>query len=233
MQIRGLQKLTLQGCPGVLSCAVFLAGCNFRCPWCSSPQFVLPLEIKKLPLIKKRQFFQFLKSQQGVLQGVVLTGGEPCLEPDLPKFCSGIKALGYKIKLETNGSQPDVLKKLASQRLVDYIALDIKGPKEKYPALIGLDECSCLYLVEKIEQSIDFLKKGLVDYQFCLTFHSLLAKNDIWHIVQWLGQADKLSLKPFRSEKTLDPNFTILEAVSNNDFLKAKQALAPFTDSRS
>ena len=128
MQIGGLQKLTLIDYPGKVACTVFCVGCNFRCPWCYNPELVLPEKIKKQPIILEENFFKFLKSRKGLIEGVVISGGEPTIHKDLPKFCKKIKVLGYLIKLDTNGSNPEVLKKLIKNKLIDYVAMDIKAP---------------------------------------------------------------------------------------------------------
>lgn len=141
MKIGGLQKLTLIDYPSKLACTVFLYGCNFRCPWCYSPELVLPEKQNDLREISQKNFFDFLKERKGQLEGIVLCGGEPTIHPELPKLCQGIKKMGYLVKLDTNGSNPGMLKELVSQKLVDYIAMDVKAPKEKYPEVIGFKEC--------------------------------------------------------------------------------------------
>src|SRR3989339_39398 len=125
MIIAGLQKTTLIDYPGKVACTVFLAGCNFRCPWCYSPELVLSEEIRKLSKISRKDFFKFLKSRKGLLDGVVICGGEPTINKDLPDFIKQIKKLGYLVKLDTNGSNPEILKKLIKQKLIDYVAMDV------------------------------------------------------------------------------------------------------------
>jgi pyruvate formate lyase activating enzyme len=132
MVISGLQKTTLIDYPGKIACIVFLAGCNFRCPWCYSSELVLPLKIAKQPRTSEQEFFNFLRGRQGLLEGVVICGGEPTINKDLDKFIEKIKVLGYAVKLDTNGSNPEMLKNLVDLRLIDYVAMDIKTTKEKY-----------------------------------------------------------------------------------------------------
>ena len=137
MIIAGLQKLTLVDYPEKLACTVFLAGCNFRCPWCYNPELVLPEKIKNNSQISKKGFFDFLKYRISLLDGVVICGGEPTLNNDLPIFCKEIKKMGYLIKLDTNGSNPEMIKNLIDEKLIDYIAMDVKAPKEKYKEATG------------------------------------------------------------------------------------------------
>ena len=119
MQIGGLEKLTLIDYPGKIACTVFLIGCNFRCPFCYSSELVLPEKIKKQPIISEKEFFAFLKQRKSLLEGVVICGGEPTIHKDLPVFIKKIKKLGFLVKLDTNGSNPEMLKMLISKRLVD------------------------------------------------------------------------------------------------------------------
>ena len=131
MIIAGLQKTTLIDYPGKIACVVFLAGCNFRCPWCYSSELVLPLKIVKQPRISEKEFFDFLRQRQGLLEGVVICGGEPTINKELPQFIEKIKNLGYSVKLDTNGSNPEMLKDLVNAKLIDYVAMDIKASLRK------------------------------------------------------------------------------------------------------
>ena len=136
MTIGGLQKLTLIDYPGKIACTVFLFGCNFKCPWCYNPELVLPEKIKKQTGISEKEFFNFLENRKGLLQGVVICGGEPTINQDLPKFIKKIKKMGYAVKLDTNGSNPKMLKELISKKLIDYVAMDIKFPQNRYSELL-------------------------------------------------------------------------------------------------
>lgn len=204
MIIAGLQKLTLVDYPEKLACTIFLAGCNFRCPWCYNPELVLPEKIKDNSQITKKDFFDFLKFRINLLDGVVICGGEPTLNKDLPIFCKKIKKMGYAIKLDTNGSNPEMISNLVDEKLIDYIAMDVKAPKEKYKEATGakID-------IKQIQKSIDILKKGGVDYEFRTTMiPKLLSKKDIVEIVQWIGPARKYCLQNFQKERdTVNPEF--------------------------
>jgi len=203
MEIGGLQKSTLIDYPGRVACTVFLLGCNFRCPFCYSAELVLPEKIKNQPRIPEQEFFDFLRKRRGLLEGVVLCGGEPTLHSDLPEFAKRIKEMGYLIKLDTNGSHPEMLNDLINKELIDYVAMDIKAPKEKYSQATGNRAD-----LEKIQESINILKKGKVGYEFRTTvvpaFHK---KEDIIEIAKWISPAKKYYLQNFRAEKTIDPKF--------------------------
>ena len=204
MIIAGLQKLTLVDYPEKLACTVFLAGCNFRCPWCYNPELVLPEKIKDNSQITKKDFFDFLKYRINLLDGVVICGGEPTLNDDLPTFCKEIKKMGYLVKLDTNGSNSEMISNLVDEKLIDYIAMDIKAPKEKYKEATGakID-------IKQIQKSIDILKKGGVNYEFRTTMiPKLLSKKDIVKIVRWIGPAKKYCLQNFQEERdTVNPEF--------------------------
>jgi len=202
MKLGGLQKLTLIDYPGKIACTVFCLGCNFRCPWCYSSELVLPEKIKKQPNISEKDFFRFLKSKKGLLEAVVICGGEPCLQKDLPSFAKNIKKMGFLVKLDTNGFNPQMLEDLVAKKLVDYVAMDIKAPKEKYQDAVGT-----AVNLKNIEKSIKFLIAGCLDYEFRTTLvPEFLNKNDISEIAKWISGAKKYFLQNFRPEKTLNPN---------------------------
>jgi len=224
MQIGGLQKLTLIDYPGRIAATVFLCGCNFRCPWCYSAELVLPEKIKKQPKIPEEEFFQFLKERKGLLEGLVLCGGEPTINPVLPQFCKKIKKLGYSVKLDTNGSNPKMLKKLIDEKLINYVAMDIKVPKEKYKKFFGER-----IKIKDIEKSIKILKEGKVDYEFRTTvIPTVLDKEDILKIAKWIKGAKKYFLQNFRPEKTIDPKFEKIKPYPQEYLLEIQKAISPF-----
>lgn len=204
MIVGGLQKITLIDYPGKLACTVFLSVCNFRCPWCYSSELVLPEKIVKQPRIDEKEFFGFLRERQGLLEGVVVCGGEPTVNKDLPQFIQKIKNLGYSVKLDTNGSNPEMLKDLIDNKLVDYVAMDIKGSEEIYKKLIN-EAVS----MEYIKKSVEILKKNLVDFEFRTTVvPGMHEKEDFIEIAKWIGGPSvKYYLQNFRPEKTIDPRF--------------------------
>ena len=218
MIIAGLQKVTLIDYPGKLACIVFLAGCNFRCPWCYSAELVLPLKIAKQPRIEENDFFDFLRKRQGSLDGVVICGGEPTINKELPRFIEKIKNLGYFVKLDTNGSNPKVVKDLVDMKLIDYVAMDIKTSLEN-PAYQNLMIENVT--IDHIKETVDFLKKGNVDWEFRTTVvNTIHKKEEFLEIAKWIGGPNvKYYLQNFRAEKTIDPNFENIEPFKN-EFLE-------------
>jgi len=203
MEIGGLEKSTLIDYPAKVACTVFLIGCNFRCPFCYSSELVLPEKIKSQPRISEKEFFDFLKKRKGLLEGVVICGGEPTQNKDLPDFIKKIKKLGYRVKLDTNGSSPEILAKLIGEKLIDYVAMDIKAPKERYYKATGVKVD-----IKKIQKSIDILKRGKVDYELRSTIlPKLHTKEDIVNMAKWIRNAKVYYLQQFRPEKTIDPEY--------------------------
>ncbi|MCX6721159.1 MAG: anaerobic ribonucleoside-triphosphate reductase activating protein [Candidatus Staskawiczbacteria bacterium] len=206
MIIAGLQKTTLIDYPGKIACVVFLAGCNFRCNWCYSSELVLPLKIVNQPRFSEKEFFDFLRERQGLLEGVVVCGGEPTINKDLPQFLAKIKNLGFAIKLDTNGSNPQILKDLVDTKLIDYVAMDIKtSPDSEIYKNIMQEGIK----MEDIKESAGFLKQGNVDWEFRTTaVNTIHTKEDFQKIAQWIGGPNvKYYLQNFRPEKTIDPEF--------------------------
>jgi len=240
MKIAGLQKTTLIDYPGKVACTVFLAGCNFRCPWCHSFELVLPEKIKKLPKISEKEFFRFLKGKKGLLDGVVLCGGEPTLNSDLPQFIKRIKKLGFLVKLDTNGSNPQILKSLLGKKLLDYVAMDVKAPLDG--KILACAEASAGRQISKyekatgvkaslgdIKKSVEIIKGSGVDYEFRTTVvPGIHAKEDIIQIVKDIGPARAYFLQSFRSEKTLDPKFKRLKPYPKEFFLEIKQEIKKY-----
>lgn len=181
MNISGLQKLTLLDFPGVLACTVFTSGCNFRCPFCHNASLVLPGESEH---IDEEEVLSFLEKRRGVLEGVCITGGEPCLQPDLEDFVKKVHSLGFLVKLDTNGSFPEKLSSLLEKGLLDYVAMDIKSSKEKYLSAIGAKNEE---LLKNVEKSVELLKKSAVPHEFrTTTAKELQTQEDFRLIGEWL-----------------------------------------------
>jgi len=225
MLIAGLQKTTLIDYPGKIACVVFLAGCNFRCPWCYSSELVLPLKIVKQPRLSEKDFFDFLRERQGLLEGVVICGGEPTINKDLPQFIEKIKNLGYSVKLDTNGSNPETLKNLVNGKLIDYVAMDIKGPAGVYENIIGEG-----VKLEDIKKSVEFLKKGNLDFEFRTTVvNTIHSKNDFLEIAKWIGAPNvKYYLQNFRAEKTINPEFEKIKPFKTEFLQKIAKEISPY-----
>ena len=172
VKLGGLQKLTLLDYPGLVACTVFTVGCNMRCPFCHNALLVSKIEEENA--LDEGGFFAFLKKRQGILDGVCITGGEPTLQQDLPEFIAKIKALGFKVKLDTNGSFPDRIKSILETGNVDYVAMDIKNTLAKYPETVGIPG----FDTSKIERSIKIIKESGIPYEFRTTAVSPLHEAD-------------------------------------------------------
>ena len=191
MDIHGLQKLTLLDFPGHVACTVFLAGCDFRCPFCHNGGLVLGgME----PVMDDAGLLEFLRKRQGLLDGVAVTGGEPLLRPDLPLLLRAVKDLGYAVKLDTNGSHPTALRSLVEEGLVDYVAMDIKNSPEKYGGTVGLP----FFDLNPIQESVTYLLSGAVNYEFRTTavaeFHDDASFEGI---ARWIAGAKRYYIQCF------------------------------------
>lgn len=202
MRIGGIQKHSFIDYPGKVSCVIFLAGCNFDCPYCHNPQLTGDpgSRPEKVPV---EDAFIFLEERRGFLDGVVISGGEPTLHPDLPDFCCRIKSLGYPVKLDTNGSRPQALRRLIRAGLVDYLAMDIKTDPGRYEGCIanGCDGSALLASVQLIMES------GL-DYEFRTTcVKPLITPEAIEGIARLIQGCRRYALQPFRENGILHPEF--------------------------
>ena len=192
MKINGFQKLTLLDFPEKMACIVFTAGCNFRCPFCHNASLVT--HINNDELYTEQEILSFLEKRRGLLDGVCISGGEPLLQPDIEDFIKKIKAMGYAVKLDTNGSFPEKLIHLAESGLIDYVAMDIKNCKEKDALTAGNEALN----IGDIEKSVDFLLRGTVDYEFRTTVEdSLHTVEDIEKIADWIKGAKRYFLQNF------------------------------------
>jgi len=209
MTIAGLQKTSLIDYPGKISAVIFTSGCNLSCPFCHNPELVNP----KLSMfnIHESEIIEFLKKRKKILDGVVITGGEPTIYPDLIDFIKKIKKLNLLIKLDTNGTNPELIKKLIDEKLVDYVAMDIKGPLSKYPEIVAKDVD-----LQNIKKSVELIKKApreysgqaKIDYEFRTTvIPKYLDKKDFEKIGEWFKGAKNYYLQQYRNTKTLDPDF--------------------------
>lgn len=211
MLIGGLQKFSLLDYPGHISTIVFTQGCNFRCQFCYNPMLVWPITVGKLknisssedrrshPLMKEDDFFDFLKNRVGKLDAVVITGGEPTLQKDLLEFMKKIKDLSFLIKLDTNGTNPGLLKKILSQKLVDYIAMDVKAPADKYEKITGVKP-----QLSKIKESIKMIRESGLPYEFRTTIvPGLHSREDVKAMGKMMSGAEKWFLQFLKSDTDL------------------------------
>ena len=178
MKIGGLIKFTLIDFPGRPAAVVFTQGCNFRCRYCHNPELVYP-HLFTEP-VAEEEIFSFLQRRQGSLEGVVVSGGEPTLHDDLPAFMARIKALGYAVKLDTNGSRPDMIQDLIDKKLVDYIAMDLKAPLDKYREITEVDTNTDI-----LRKSMDLIRQSGLAYEFRTTYDKeVLTEADIENLKQ-------------------------------------------------
>ncbi len=182
MKISGMQKLTLLDYPGLTACLIFTQGCNFRCPFCHNSE-LLGLDSKEE--ISEEEVMEYLKKRQGLLDGVVISGGEPLLQPDIETFIKKIKDLGYKVKLDTNGLNTNKLKELIDKKLIDYIAMDIKNVFALYDKTAGVKNIN----IENIQKSIELIKSSNIDFEFRTTIvkghHNI---ENIKKICEYIGK---------------------------------------------
>ena len=191
MKIGGLQKLTLLDFPGRCACTVFTVGCNLRCPFCHNAPLVTGQEPA---LIGEDEILSLLKKRQGVLDGVCFTGGEPLLQPDLAALIREIRALGFAVKLDTNGTLPDRLQALLDEGLLDYVAMDIKNSPERYAETVGVPG----FDVTNIDRSIRILQNGNVPFEFRTTVvKELHTPKDFQQIAEWIAGAEPYFLQQF------------------------------------
>ena len=199
MKVTGIQKLTLLDYPGVVACTVFTAGCNFRCPFCHNAMLVLPEQIDD-ECLTDDEVFGFLKKRKGVLDGVAVTGGEPLLHADMPEFLARVKELGYKIKLDTNGSNPELLSEIVKNKLVDRVAMDIKNAPEEYARTIRLKS----FDIAPVERSKEMLLRGDIDYEFRTTVvKGIHTKESLIGAAKWIEGAKEYYLQQFKDSGNL------------------------------
>ena len=197
MRIYGLQKMTLLDFPGRVACTIFLGGCDFRCPFCHNFELV---DGTAQAVMGEEKLMAFLKRRQGLLDGVAITGGEPCLHPDLPRLMREIRGLGFAVKLDTNGYHPALLGGILREGLADYVAMDIKNSPEKYAMTVGLDSLD----LAPIRESAALLMGSDIDFEFRTTvvreFHE---PDDFRAIGQWIEGAPKYFLQAFTDRDTV------------------------------
>ena len=216
MTVKGLQKLTLLDFPSRLAATVFLGGCNMRCPFCHNASLVVRDGGEN---ISEEQLLSFLEGRRGKLSGVCITGGEPTLYRELPSFINKIRALGFAIKLDTNGTNPDMLASLIREGLVDYVAMDIKSSRAGYPRASGIPDID----VSKIDESVKILLSGKVDYEFRTTLvRELHSLSDMEDIGRWISGAKRYFLQSFKdSGDLISDGFSALDTKSLAEFLEA------------
>lgn len=212
MKIYGFQKMTMLDFPGKVACTVFVAGCNFRCPFCHNAPLVTKIEPNGIDEI---EILGYLEKRKGIIDGVCITGGEPLLYDGTDDFIKRVKDMGYDVKLDTNGFFPKRLRSLAQRGLVDYVAMDIKNSKEKYGQAAGVAQLDLF----PIEESVSFLLSDTVDYEFRTTVVKELHQlEDIKKIGEWIKGAKRYYLQKFVDSGCLISDG--FHAVSEEDMLR-------------
>jgi len=223
LTIKGLQKTTLVDYPNKVACTIFLPRCNFRCGFCYNKDLVIDYD--RLPSIQEEEIINFLKEKKKWLDGVVFTGGEPTLHRELPNFIKKIKEMGFLVKIDTNGTNPKMLKELIDNNIVDYIAMDIKAPLEKYDKITGVNVDK-----EKIKESINILKNSKIDSELRLTcVPTLHSKEDIKKIGEWLKGNKKMFIQQFQPDKKMiDSSLLNVKPYSKEELEEFKEILKEY-----
>lgn len=222
-KLAGLQKTTFIDYPEKIACIVFTQGCNFRCGYCHNPE----LFENKEPVLSVPAFFEFLNKRKGKLDGVVITGGEPTLHgKDLIEFIKEVKSLGFLVKLDTNGTHPDVLQEVLNENLLDYIAMDIKAPLAKYKTITRTDIDTKI-----IKKSIDMIMNSGVDYEFRTTIvKSQLSVEDLRQIGELIQGAKRYYMQKFLATKILDETLMSEESYTDEEFKNLRTILEEYVD---
>jgi len=212
LPIKGIQKTTLLDYPGKIASTIFLGGCNFRCPFCHNVSLVKDHE--SMTTIDETEMLTYMEGRTKQIEGICITGGEPTLAEDLPSFIKKLKAMGYAVKLDTNGSSPKMIKKLIDEQLIDYIAMDIKAPESFYDKASGVSTD-----MEKIKESIHLIKNSNIKYEFRTTIvPEIFPKDKTNELISLIDGADNYYLQQFEnSVEILDPNWQDAPAYNKNE----------------
>ncbi len=222
MRISGLQKLTLLDYPGRVACTVFTGGCNFRCPFCHNASLVLPEKLAEDT--DEDQVLAFLKKRIGILDGVAVTGGEPLLQREMPLFLKKVRDLGYSVKLDTNGSFPDMLELVVKEGLVDRVAMDIKNAPELYAQTVGLAS----FDLGPVDRSRKFLMESGIDYEFRTTVvRGLHTRESLIDAAKWIAGAKEYYLQQYKDSGEVIRNEG-LSAFDEKEMHELAAAVAPY-----
>lgn len=225
MKIFGMEKMSLVDYDSKVAATLFTGSCNFKCGFCHNSALVL--DYSTLPYYSEQEIFSYLEKRKGILDGVCVSGGEPTLAPDLPDFIEKIKKLGYSVKLDTNGTNPDMVKYLFENGLCDYFAMDIKNNREDYSSIIGFDK----FDTRKVEKTVEFFLSGKADYEFRTTLIKEYHKTDnVIKISEWIKGAKKYFLQKFRlSDTCIAKNLTDVDTNTAKEFAKIIKTNIPNT----
>ena len=222
VEIKGYIPSSLLDYPGKICSVIFLPNCNFRCPFCQNPDLINKPD--KIPNIEPKKIFEHLKSRRKWLDGVCITGGEPCLHKGLPEFLLEVKKLRFLVKLDTNGANTKMLKELIEKKLIDYIAMDVKAPLKDY------DKVAKVKVNKKnIQESINLIKKSKVDYEFRTTvIPKFTGKKEIEEIGKWLKGSKRYCIQQFRPLITLDESFMNEKIYTPKELKELAEVARPF-----
>ncbi len=225
MKLSAIQRFTMLDYPDRVACIAFTPGCSMRCGFCHNPEFVVPEQIRALEsgFIATETFFNFLDQRRGLLEGVVVSGGEPTIWPDLPDFMREIQTRGFLTKLDTNGRHPEMLERLLSEGLVDYVAMDVKTSLSEYPKLVGSGVTG-----EQIKRSIELLKTTGIPYEFRTTLVKEVHRVEVLEdMAELITGAERYYLQTFRPGHTLHPIYAKYHPFSRAEMEKWCLMLAP------
>jgi len=228
IEIKGFNKFSLIEYPGKISAVIFLSRCNFRCPFCQNPDLVL--NYKGLPSINPEEIINYLSLNKKWVDALSITGGEPTLHKDLPDFIKEIKKRGFLVELETNGTNPRMMKELIKKHLINYVALDVKGPliRDKYREASGINAKEN-NLFEKVKESIKILLNSEINYEFRTTVvHDLLSEEDIITMATQIKGAKNYVLQQFVPQKTLNKDYEKVKPYSKEELKKIKEKISHY-----
>lgn len=237
MQIAGIQKITLVDFPGHVAATIFTRGCSFRCPFCHNPELVVPEKYN--PLLSEKQILDFLESRFGKLNGICITGGEPCVQPDIDKFITYLKAIGYDVKLDTNGSYPERLAKIIKDGDIDYIAMDIKTSLNKYSEIAipndqindKMTKCKNDKMQANIKRSIRLIMSSGIDYEFRTTVcHPLHEIKDFEEIGEMIQSAKRYFIQNYQHSKQVDEK-SEFKPFDDDELAQAQEIMKKYVES--
>ncbi len=223
MKIGAIQKFSLIDYPGKICAIIFAQGCNFRCPYCHNPELVLPGSFGAC--LSEQDIFLFLEKRRGKLDAVTITGGEPTIQSSLATLIKKIKSLDYAVKLDTNGSRPDILRDLLNENLLDYVAMDLKAPLAKYGAIARVE-----VQPEAIERSMRMIRESGIDHEFRTTVvKTLLSEDDLMQMAVLIGEGERYVLQKFVSNKLVEPSLLEGPQYGEEEYLAIKGHLQRFS----
>lgn len=211
-QIKSIQKTSLIDYPDKISCVIFIGGCNFRCGYCHNPDLIN----KNLKSLDEEEVLEFLKKKKKWLDGVVISGGEPLLYKEIVGFIKKVKSLNYLVKIDTNGTNPSLLKELIDYQLVDYIAMDLKNTFNKYEETVGVKVD-----IDKIKESIKIIKNSKIEHEFRCTVLPILHSKE--NILEMSKLVDNLILQQFNNKTVLDPKFKEYKSFNKEEIKDIKE----------